>query len=209
MAYGNRPVDVADPMVTNRVVDYHDRVRWGPIVSGILIALATQLVLSALGSAIGLTSLANSGAPRSNADDVGIGVGIWSIISLLIGLFVGGWVAARASGPMNRNTALLNGAILWAATLTIGSWLIANGVAGTFGIAASNLGELAARNRLNIPANTTNITAQEARAIAGNAARASWWFLFGSLLGLIASLVGATVGAHSPRNYNTTYTPNT
>lgn len=209
MTYGNRPADVVEPMVTTRVVDYHDRVRWGPIIGGILIALATQLILSALGTAIGLTSLANSGAPRTNADEVGIGVGIWSVISLLIGLFVGSWVATRASGPMNRKTALLNGAILWAATLTIGSWLIANGVAGAFGIAATSVGELAARNRLSIPANTTNVTAQEARVIAGNAARASWWFLFGSLLGLIASLIGATVGAHSPRNYNGNYTTNT
>lgn len=209
MAYGNRPVDVADPMLTNRVVDYHDRVRWGPIISGILIALATQLVLSALGAAIGLTSLANSGAPRTNANDVGVGVGIWSIISLLIGLFVGGWVAARTSGPMNRNTALLNGAILWAATLTIGSWLIANGVAGTFGVAASNAGEVINQPQVNVPNRIPNVSAQQAREIAGNAAKAGWSFLLGSLLGLIASMGGAAVGARSPRTYNTTYTPNT
>lgn len=48
MVYGNRPVEVTDPAVGNRVMEYHDRVRWGPIISGVLIALATQLVLSAL-----------------------------------------------------------------------------------------------------------------------------------------------------------------
>ena len=126
MAYVNRPVDnvVAEPVVVNSVMEYHDRVRWGPIFSGLVIAIATQLVLSALGAAIGLSNIANSGAPRSIAGDVGTGVGIWSIISLLISLGLGGWVTARACGPMNRNTALLNGAILWATTLTIGSWLL-------------------------------------------------------------------------------------
>ncbi|MFB2834311.1 hypothetical protein [Floridanema evergladense] len=209
MAYGNRPPDVVEPVVTNRVMDYHDRVRWGPIISGLLIALATQLVLSSLGAAIGLTSLANSGAPRSNAGDVGVGVGIWSIISLLIGLFVGGWMTARASGPMNRNTALLNGAILWAATLAIGSWLIANGVAGTFGIAASNAGEVInqARTTGNVPNQVPGVSAQQTREIAGNAAKAGWSFLFGSLLGLLAAMGGAAVGTRSPRNYNANYNP--
>ncbi|MCL1467562.1 hypothetical protein [Argonema galeatum] len=205
MAYGNRAPDVVDPVVGNRIVEYHDRVRWGPIISGLLVALTTQLILSALGAAIGLSSLANSGAPRSNADDVGIGVGIWSIISLLIGLFVGGWITARASGPMNRSTALLNGAILWATTLIIGSWLLASGVGGTFGIAASNAGEVinqAQQGGVNVPNRAPNITAQQARDIAGNAARVGWSFVFGSLLGLVASMVGASIGT---RNHNRTY----
>jgi hypothetical protein len=135
MAYGNRPGDnlMTEPPVVNQVVEYHDRVRWGPIISGLVVALATQLILSALGAAIGASFLSGSGAPRTNAPDVGTSVGIWSIISLLIALFIGSWVAARASGPMNRNTALLNGAILWATTLALGSWLLASGVTGALG----------------------------------------------------------------------------
>lgn len=206
MSYVNRPVDnvVNEPGIGNRVFEYHDLVRWGPIISGLVVALATQLVLSALGAAIGLSSLANSGAPRSNAGDVGLGVGIWSIISLLIGLFAGGWVAARASGPMNRSTALLNAAILWATTLTIGSWLLASGVSGTFGVVAANAGEVinqAQQGAVNLPNSTPNISANDARSLAGNAAKAGWSFLFGSLLGLASALMGASVGTRTPRNY--------
>ena len=203
MAYGNRPPDVVDPIIANRVMEYHDRVRWGPIFSGLVVAIGTQLVLSALGAAIGLSGLANSGAPRTNAGDVGVGIGIWSIISLFVGLFVGGWVTARASGPMNRNTALLNGAILWATTLAIGSWLLASGVAGTFGVAASNAGEVlnqVQQGGVNVPNRAPNISAQQARDIAGNAARAGWSFLFGSLLGLAASMIGASIGSRDHRN---------
>ena len=86
--------------------------RWGPIIAGLVVALSTQLVLSALGLAIGASNVGGSGAPRTIAGDVGVGVGIWSIISLLISLFAGGWTAARTAGRMNRNTALLNGAVL-------------------------------------------------------------------------------------------------
>ena len=206
MSYVNRPADnvVTEPVVVNSVMEYHDRVRWGPIFSGLVIAIGTQLVLSALGAAIGLSNIANSGAPRSIAGSVGTGIGIWSIISLLISLGVGGWVTARACGPMNRNTALLNGAILWATTLTIGSWLLANGVAGTFGIVAANAGEAinqAQQGNVNLPNQAPNVSAQDARNIAENAAKAGWSFLFGSLLGLVASMAGASAGARTPRNY--------
>lgn len=204
MTYVNRPGDniVTEPPVVNSVVEYHDRVRWGPILSGLVVAIATQLILSALGAAIGSTFLAGSGAPRSNAPGVGTGVGIWSIISLLIALFVGSWVTARACGPMNRNTALLNGAILWATTLALSAWLLANGVAGAFGIAASNAGEVinqVQQGSVNVPNNPPSVTAQQTRDIADNAARGLWSFVIGSLLGLAASLGGASTGARSPR----------
>ncbi len=207
MAYVNRPVDnvVTEQTIVKPVMEYHDLVRWGPIFSGLVIAIGTQLVLSALGAAIGLSNIANSGAPRSIAGSVGTGIGIWSIISLLISLGVGGWVTARACGPMNRSTALLNGAILWATTLTISSWLLANGVAGTFGVVAANAGAAinqAQQGGVNLPNQAPNVTAQDARNIADNAAKAGWSFLFGSLLGLVASMAGASAGARTPRNYS-------
>jgi hypothetical protein len=210
MSYVNRPGDsiLTEPPIVNQVVEYHDRVRWGPIISGLVVALATQLILSALGAAIGSTFLAGSGAPRSNAPGVGTGVGIWSIISLLISLFVGSWVAARACGPMNRSTALLNGAVLWATTLALSSWLLASGVTGAFGIAASNAGEVIGQVQqqggVNVPNNAPNVTATQANNIAGSAARGLWSFVIGSLLGLAASLAGASAGARKPHAHRVT-----
>jgi hypothetical protein len=199
----DRPVNVMQPMAVP-VADYHDRVRWGPILSGLVIALATQLVLSAIGAAIGASSIAGSGAPRSNADTAASAVGIWAIISLFISLFVGGWVTARACGPMNKSTALLNGAILWATTLALSSWLLASGVSGAFGLVAANAGDIVNQVQQGaVPVPSTppdvNVTAQQARDIAGGTARVGWSFVLGSLLGLAASLVGASVGTRTPR----------
>ena len=200
MAY----TDEAGRMIDHPVAvgtDYHDRVRWGPIFAGLVVAIGTQLILSGIGAAIGLTGLANSGAPRSNAGDTSAAVGIWSIISLLIALFVGGWLMSRVCGPMNRTTALLNGAILWATTLAISAWLISTGVSGIFGIVASNAGEVinqVQEGGANVRANAPNVTAQQAQNIASNAAKASWAFSCGALLGLISTLVGASVGIHKP-----------
>jgi hypothetical protein len=191
--------------VVPAAVDYHDRVRWGPILAGLAIAISSQLVLSALAAAIGLTSLSGSGAPRSNAGGVGTAVGISAIISLLISLFLGGWVTSRACGPINRSTALLNGAILWATTLAISGWLLSSGVSGAFGVVASNAGEVLNQAQQSgitpgqAAANAPNITAQQARDLAGNAAKIGWSFALGSLLGLVAALIGSTVGNRPSR----------
>lgn len=203
MAYPNRPVgDYIDPVATIPAVDYHDRVRWGPILAGLFTAITTQLVLSALGAAIGLTSIAGSGAPRSDAGDVGSAVGIWAIISLLISLFVGGWMMARTCGPMSKSSALLNGAVLWATTLAISAWLLSSGVSGAFGIVAANAGDTinqAQQSGVDLPQSAPNVTAEQTRDIAGNAAKVGWSFTLGSLLALAASLFGASVGNRRPR----------
>ncbi len=216
MAYTNEPVNrVIERTTAVPAVDYHDRVRWGPILAGLVTAISSQLVLSGIGAAIGLSTLANSGAPRSDAGDIGSAVGIWSIISLLISLFLGGWITARACGPMNRSTALLNGAILWATTLTISAWLLSSGVSGAFGIVASNAGEIinqAPPDAIPSPgAVDPNLTAQQTRDVAGNAAKVGWSFALGSLLGLIAALIGSAVGTRHPRTTvtHTTVGPNT
>jgi VIT1/CCC1 family predicted Fe2+/Mn2+ transporter len=184
------------------VSEYHDRVRWGPILSGLVIGLSTQLLLSSFGAAIGLSNIAGSDAPRTIAGDVGTGVGIWSVISLFVSLFIAGWVTARACGPTNRKTALLNGAILWGSTLVLSSLLLASGVSGAFGALASNLGEVTRQvqqGTVQVPTTPPGVTAQQAREIANNAATAGWSFFVGSLLGLVAALIGASVGTRVPR----------
>lgn len=208
MSYVNRVGDnvINEPAMVGRVADYHDRVRWGPIISGLLVSLATQLILSAMIGAFTAGSVEGSGAPRTIAPNAAGNAGLFSTIALLISLFTGGWVTAHACGPMNRNTALLNGAILWATTLAVSSWLLASGVSGAFGVAASNAGEVLnqvqQQGGLNIPQNTRNLSAQETRQIAANVRSGLWWFVFGSLLGLLASMIGAAAGARSPRTNN-------
>jgi hypothetical protein len=196
-------VRVTETTVPAPAADYHDLVRWGPIFAGLVVAISTQLVLTGLGAAIGLTTLANVDAPQGTAGDVGTAVGIWSIISLLIALFVGAWLMARACGPMNRNTAMLNGAILWATTLAVSAWLLSAGVTGAFGLAAQGAGVVV--NQLppgTLPDGTTtdpNVTPGQIQAYAGNAATVGWTFALGSLLALAAALAGSAVGARTPR----------
>jgi hypothetical protein len=200
MTYSNRPADrVATPAAVVPVT-YHDRVRWGPILSGLAVALTTQLILSALGAAIGAMTVAGSGTPGAGASGAATAVGIWSIISLLISLFLGSWVMARMCGPMKRSTAFLNGAVLWATTLVLGAWLLASGISGAVSAVASNAGEIANQVQPGTVPTDPNLTAEQAQTIASNAATAGWSFVLGSLLGLLASLAGAAVGARPIRD---------
>jgi hypothetical protein len=207
MSYAEPLGDRAVEPTIATVVNDRDRVRWGPIFAGIVVAIATQLILSALGVAIGLSARADGSDPNS----VGWGIGIWSIISLLIALFLGSWVAANTCSPMNSKTALLHGLILWATTLAISAWLLASGVTGAFGVLASNAGELLNQVQqpggVDLPNQPPNLAPNQARELAGYSARAAWSFIIGSLLGLAASLIGASVGARKSRVVRTTTVP--
>ncbi len=212
MSYANRvgeDISPSESVVANRVTEYRDRVRWGPIISGVLVALATQLILSSFFSALGAGRIAESLAPRTITPNTLSNVGIWSTIALLLSLFIGAWITTRACGPMHRDTAILNGAIMWATTLALSSFLLANGVLGAFGLAANNAGEMI--NQLQQQNNAINpnipvLTAEQTRDIAATTSRSLWWFVFGSLLGLLTSLVGAVAGARTTsRNNNNNY----
>ena len=190
---------------TSPIVEYHDTVRWGPIFAGILVAIVAQLMLSALGASIG-----GFAAGEANPSAIGTGIGIWAVISLLISLFLGGWVMAASCGPMNKKTAMLNATIMWATTLVLSGWLLASGVSGTFGLVAANAGEVfnqvADPGGISLPSQEQvgeaipNVSPQEAAGYAANAATAGISFVIGSLLGLVAALIGSTVGAKKPRS---------
>lgn len=202
MSYAEQPNISIQSTPVEQVSEYHDRARWGPIIAGLVVALSTQLVLSAIGSALGLSTIAASDAPRSDADNVGTAVGIWTIASLFISLFAGGWMTARTCGPTTRKVAILNGAILWATTLTVGSYLLASGVSGALGTLGSNAGvaEQIQRGSTNLPERAPSLSADQTRNVAGNAAKAGWSFALGSLLGLGAAMFGASSGTQDPRD---------
>lgn len=210
MAYTTNRTDRTDPNIqvppatVAPAAEYHDTVRWGPIFAGIVISIVSQLMLSALGAAVG-----GFAAGEASPGAIGTGIGIWAVISLLISLFLGAWAMASSCGPMNKKTAMLNATILWATTLVISGWLLASGVSGTFGVLASSAGgaltQVAEPGGVSLPSPdqvteaVPNVTPTEAAQYAAAGAKASLSFLIGSLLGLVAALIGSTVGAKRPR----------
>lgn len=207
MAYSERAdMDVRPVQTTTTpIVDYHDTVRWGPIFAGIVVAIISQLMLSAL-----IASIGGFAAGDASARAIGTGIGIGAIISLLVALFLGGLTMASSCGPMNSKTSMLNAIVMWATTLVLSGFLLTSGVSGVFGVLASNAGPAVTQveqatgasvpdNQAELNQAVPNVTAQQAENAASAAAKGGLAFLVGSLLALVAALVGATVGAKKPR----------
>jgi hypothetical protein len=111
------------------------RVRWGGVMSGFVVAMGTILLLTALGMAIGITTL---GDPRATTDYVepglGVGAGIWGAITLLLACFLGGMVSTRVTDRPDRGGAFIHGTLVWTLISVFLIWLIGQGI--SFGLSS-------------------------------------------------------------------------
>ena len=117
-----------------------DRIRWGPVVAGIVTAFAVLLFLTVLGIALGISAM---GGDNADAQTWGTAAGIWGGLSLLLSFFLGGWMAARAAETLREGDGLLNGFITGAATLLVLLWLATTAVTGALGFFASTVSNIA------------------------------------------------------------------
>jgi hypothetical protein len=185
------------------------RVSWGAIFAGAVMALATFFVLSLLGGAIGL-SLSDAASSSS----IGMGAGIWAILSLLISMFVGGFVATQCTVGETKGEALIHGVVMWGVATAMILWMAMSGIG--FGIHTT-------MQAANAAGNTSNQTWQKMAMAAGvsqdqidqwtnhaanraddadvqeaaqdTATQAAWWTLAGVVLSIAASVGGAVLGA--------------
>ena len=109
------------------------RISWGAIIAGALVALATQIVLTLIGGAIGLATLDPAAGDSPSGTTLGIGAAIWLLISSLISLFVGGYVAGRLGGTFNG---WLHGLATWATVTILTIVLLATAAGGLIGAAS-------------------------------------------------------------------------
>ena len=145
------------------------RVSWGGVFGGVLVALGFLLLMTALGVAVGITA-AQPG--QTVTDTLGAGAGIWAGVSLLVALFVGGWVSTRIGAIFDGTTGFFEGALVWVVSVMLsGIGVLAAGAAETLG-AAFQFGQATA----DVP-----------------------WVTFGALLlSLLAAVLGAMAGRRNP-----------
>lgn len=122
------------------------RVRWGAVMAGWVVGLATQLVLTLLGLAIGAWSIDLQ--DTESGSGVPIGTGIWTGVSMLISAFMGGYITARMSGSRLRSDGLYHGVIVWGVNWLVFAWLtttamatMLGGVFSAFGATLQSLGQ--------------------------------------------------------------------
>jgi ABC-type transport system involved in multi-copper enzyme maturation permease subunit len=101
------------------------KISWGGVFGGVLAGVGTLMLLSSLGLAIGISAV----DPReADGSSVGTGAAIWTALTLLVALFVGGWASTRLSMLWERTTAMFEGALVWVLSLILILYLAASGV---------------------------------------------------------------------------------
>ncbi len=171
---------------TTNVITPRDRIRWGPIWGGLLMALATFLLLSTLALAIGAMVVEPSAIDPEAAGTTG---GIVSAIIILLAFLVGGWVAARASAVHGHSNGLLNGVLVWALGMGLVLLLSVLGLGSLFGA----LGGLLDQIRLaGTPRPDVDVNPAEVTSAIRNSALGAFLTL---LLPALAAAAGGWLGA--------------
>ena len=142
--YTNDPVRRVDPVGTMGVDRHvHRRVSWAAVFGGVIMIITVQLLLSLLGAGIGLTTVNADAGTTPDASSLGIGAGVWFLVSSVIALAFGGYVAAWLAGIEHRFDGVLHGLITWGIATMLTIWLLTSAIGGIIGGGASVLGGLA------------------------------------------------------------------
>jgi hypothetical protein len=91
-----------------------ERISWGAVVAGAIIALILQLAFNLLAIGIGVSTINpqyDDDMPSPKA--IGTGAIVSVMVSALISLFIGGFLAARFAGIPDNVDGLLHGVMVW------------------------------------------------------------------------------------------------
>lgn len=113
------------------------RVSWGSIIAGVVTVMAMSLLLTLLGTSLGLSLLSPESEDMINGADKA--VLIWSVISIVLSLTCGGFVAGRLAGADGT----IHGFLSWATSLLVASVLGFAAAGGILHMAGSAVGAAA------------------------------------------------------------------
>ena len=119
------------------------RVSWAAIFAGVVVAIAVQLLLALLGAGIGLGMIEPASGGTPEAGSLGIGAGLWWLVSTLIALVAGGYTAAWLAGNTLRFDGVLHGIVTWGVTLLLTFYLLTTALGSLIGGAFGMVGSVA------------------------------------------------------------------
>ena len=121
----------------------HRRISWAAIFGGVILVLAIQVLLATLGAGIGLGTVHTNAGSTPDASTLGIGAGVWWIVSACVALLVGGYASAWLAGVEMRFDGVLHGLVTWGVATLLLIWLLSSAVGGILGGGFSALGSVA------------------------------------------------------------------
>lgn len=122
-----------------------NRVSWGAVLAGVVVALVTQLILNMIGLGIGVATLDPGAGTDHNpsASSFSIGAAMWWTLAGIVASLAGGFTAGRLSGEPKETTAAWHGLTSWAVTALVIFWLLTSAVGGLLGGAYRGLTDTA------------------------------------------------------------------
>jgi hypothetical protein len=114
------------------------RISWAAVFAGVILAMGIHLLLSVLGTGIGVSTIDPVQQTTPDAKVLGVSAGIWWAVSSLIALFVGGWVASYLAGIPRSLDGILHGLLTWGLA-TLLAFIFIGSAVGTLVGGALNL----------------------------------------------------------------------
>lgn len=117
------------------------RISWSAVFAGVLVVMVAQILLTLLGLGIGLSTIdpVNEQNPTSG---LGTGSAIWYLVSSLLSLFMGGWVAGRLAGAPRLFDGVLHGVLTWCLATLLTIYFLTTTVGSLIGGAGRLVGGL-------------------------------------------------------------------
>ena len=217
MAAKNSDRDRDQDIGIEDVMEVGSRVGWGAIIAGAVMALATSLVLTVLGTAVGLTA-----SDSVDGSTLGIGAGIWAVVTTIVALFIGGWVTSQCVVGETKTESIVHGIIMWGVTFALLMYFAASGISSSFGamMQVADVGATASQSasegtwqqmartagvsqeqidewasKAEATASDPEAQRQAAEQTQETATQAAWWTLGGLVLSIAAAVGGAVLGA--------------
>ncbi|MCZ2837349.1 permease [Modestobacter sp. VKM Ac-2985] len=156
-----------------------DRVRWGPVWAGLIVAVPTFLLLELATFALGWWDVGGGGSNEANWISGVVG---------LIAFFLGGLTAGASALWRGISDGLLHGILVWALGVVTIVFLTLFGGGALFGSLANVITQVGSFSQANLP------DVQAASALETVRSGASWAVL-GLGLSIAASALGGVLGA--------------
>jgi hypothetical protein len=141
--YDSRAPSATVDTVTSVGTHIHRRISWAAIFGGVILVVAIQLLLSLLGAGIGLGTVDTNAGNTPAASGLGLGAGIWWVVSSCISLAAGGYAAAWLAGIELRFDGMLHGLVTWGIATLLTFWLLTTAIGGIIGGGFSALSTVA------------------------------------------------------------------
>jgi hypothetical protein len=138
-----------------------NKVSWGAVFAGVVVALVTQLILNMIGIGIGAATLDPGTGDSPSASSLSIGAGIWWALAGILAALAGGYAAGRLAGKPKESTAGWHGLTTWALTTLVIFYLLTSAIGGILGGAYRGM-----TSALGGAASAVGSTAQTAAQVA-------------------------------------------